>query len=288
MEIHLECTHCGKKLAAPAERAGKRARCPACQEMLVVPTTDALEAPIASRRVEEASLSSVPAGATEFSRGRQPAENEGQQPQEPPSADGESHAFLRRRSAASLDGGNGTAGWRPSRRAGTPRQSMGNATLNGASEERPSQTAKRPPSRPLLPPTTDAPDHDLIDMTAMVDIVFFLLIFFMVTSMHAMQASISLPTPEAKPDSAGAVRVAAAADDQVVVQIDADDTVAVDGEEVPSRQELITRLRDSERENLLVLASGDAMHGTVVMVLDAGSDAGMEQIRLVSEGLESD
>src|ERR1700741_194264 len=37
---------------------------------------------------------------------------------------------------------------------------------------------------------------DLIDMTAMVDIVFFLLIFFMVTSMQALEAVINLPTPQ--------------------------------------------------------------------------------------------
>lgn len=149
----------------------------------------------------------------------------------------------------------------------------------------------RPPARapagPLLPPPTSEADHDLIDMTAMVDIVFFLLIFFMVTSMHAMQSSISLPTPETQSDSRGAVRDSPASD-QVVVHVDADDTVAVDGEEVPSRQELIARLRDADHDNLLVLASGEAMHGTIVMVLDAGSDAGMQQIRLVSEGLETD
>ena len=31
---------------------------------------------------------------------------------------------------------------------------------------------------------------------------------------------------------------------------------------------------------MLVLGSGDAEHGTVVMVLDAGNDAGMEEVQL--------
>ena len=42
------------------------------------------------------------------------------------------------------------------------------------------------------------PEHeDLIDMTAMVDIVFFLLIFFLVTSMQSIEAVINLPAPQA-------------------------------------------------------------------------------------------
>jgi hypothetical protein len=39
----------------------------------------------------------------------------------------------------------------------------------------------------------DHPHEDLIDMTPMVDIVFFLLIFFLTTSMTALQAVMNLP-----------------------------------------------------------------------------------------------
>jgi biopolymer transport protein ExbD/DNA-directed RNA polymerase subunit RPC12/RpoP len=203
MEIHLQCTRCGKKLSAPAERAGKRARCPSCGEILVIQSAE----PVA------------------------------------PATDDPSRRTIKR----------STSGYQP-----------------------------------LFPQKAEGPDHDLIDMTAMVDIVFFLLIFFMVTSMHSLQSSIALPTPEAVAEQ-GSRRVQESSEaDQVVVNIDADDTVSVDGDEVPSRQELISRLRAAERQSLLVMANGEAMHGTVVMVLDAGSDAGMADIRLISEGLEND
>ncbi|HWB11831.1 MAG TPA: biopolymer transporter ExbD [Pirellulales bacterium] len=142
--------------------------------------------------------------------------------------------------------------------------------------------------QPLFPQRIEGPDHELIDMTAMVDIVFFLLIFFMVTSMSSLQSSITLPTPEAVAEQGSRRAPESSEADQVVVNIDAGDAVAVDGDEVPSKQELIARLRAAERQSLLVMASGEAMHGTVVMVLDAGSDAGMEDIRLVSEGLEDE
>ena len=40
-------------------------------------------------------------------------------------------------------------------------------------------------------------------MTAMVDIVFFLLIFFLVTSMQSIEAVINLPAPAAAGERAG-------------------------------------------------------------------------------------
>ena len=44
------------------------------------------------------------------------------------------------------------------------------------------------------------PEHqDLIDMTAMVDIVFFLLIFFLVTSLQALESVMNLPPPQSPP-----------------------------------------------------------------------------------------
>src|SRR5262245_17943939 len=63
--------------------------------------------------------------------------------------------------------------------------------------------AEKPPSdHPLLLfRRSDKHPEDLIDMTAMVDIVFFLLIFFMVTSMQAIESVIGLPTPQAQASS---------------------------------------------------------------------------------------
>ncbi len=46
------------------------------------------------------------------------------------------------------------------------------------------------PKRPVF--------EDLVDMTAMVDIVFFLLIFFMVTSMQGLYSAIAIPPPRSE------------------------------------------------------------------------------------------
>src|SRR6185295_13365815 len=48
--------------------------------------------------------------------------------------------------------------------------------------------------------------RDLIDMTAMVDIVFFLLIFFLVTSLQSIEAVINLPAPQAPATAANSLQ----------------------------------------------------------------------------------
>jgi biopolymer transport protein ExbD len=130
--------------------------------------------------------------------------------------------------------------------------------------------------------------EDLVDMTAMVDIVFFLLIFFMVTAMQGVYSSIALPAPN--PQKAAAQGRRAVADfekdsDYVVVRIDRDNVVWLEGAEVPSEQDLRIQLRAARQgsaapNKMLVLGSAEAKHGTVVMVLDAGNDVGMDEVQL--------
>jgi biopolymer transport protein ExbD len=151
-------------------------------------------------------------------------------------------------------------------------------------------------------PPTDSPlllfppkeDHgDLIDMPALVDIVFFLLIFFMVTSMAPLEAVINLPTPQ----TTSASNVQAVPDivndpGYVIVTIDADDAVWVEDEEALSEQDLRAKLRaalkDGDRESMLIKGASDATHGKFVMVLDAGADAGVKELLFSVEQTEEE
>ena len=155
----------------------------------------------------------------------------------------------------------------------------------------PGVAATEPPARrsdddaPLMAPMRSAHRGDLIDMTAMVDIVFFLLIFFLVTSLQSVEAVIGLPVPQSEgaADSVQAVPDYANDPNYIVVTIDADDTIWVEDEEATSEQDLRSKLRaarraDSERDGLLVNGSPDSTHGTFVMVLDAGADAGLKEL----------
>lgn len=154
------------------------------------------------------------------------------------------------------------------------------AEENGSSDEQ-----HEAADHPLLLVGRRLEHKDLIDMTAMVDIVFFLLIFFLVTSMQSIEAVINLPTPQGTsnaPSNVQAVPDITNDPNLVVVTIDADDSMFVDDEEVHSEQELRSKLRtaykDQQRTGLMINGSADATHGRFVMVLDAGADAGMKEI----------
>jgi biopolymer transport protein ExbD/DNA-directed RNA polymerase subunit RPC12/RpoP len=134
----------------------------------------------------------------------------------------------------------------------------------------------------LVKPVPRHPE-DLIDMTAMVDIVFFLLIFFMVTSMQSLEAVIGLPTPQAQASAATSVAEFTNDPNYVTVRIEDDDSVWLEDEEVFGAQDLRTRLRAARKKDelltgMLVVGSPDASHGAFVMVLDAGADAGVSEL----------
>lgn len=126
--------------------------------------------------------------------------------------------------------------------------------------------------------------HDLVDMTAMVDIVFFLLIFFLMTSLYTLKPAIPMP----KTEQAGAGSSTSSADgdsDVVTVRIDEKDVVHVDDVMVATDRDLRDKLSELVRngagaKTLKINGSPDATHGTLVMVMDAGAAAGMAKVQL--------
>lgn len=156
---------------------------------------------------------------------------------------------------------------------------------------------KSPPSfTSLMGPKKDLNNEDWIDMTAMVDVVFFLLIFFLVTSLAAHQAAIQFPTPEnrekteSSATSAKSVAEFEKDNEFVIVRIDAEDTVWIDDHTAPSAQEVVSILRNAggagSAARVLVLSHGDSHYGTSVMVLDAAQEAGIQDIRLAVQNDE--
>src|SRR5712691_5570710 len=132
--------------------------------------------------------------------------------------------------------------------------------------------------------------HVLVDMTAMVDIVFFLLIFFLMTSLYTLKPAIPMP-PTEQSGSSGAVSMSADADrDEVVVRIDEKDVVYVDEVAMPTAHDLKDKLDDIVRSGgpttLKITGSPDATHGTLVMIMDAGAAAGMQKVQLSIKSTE--
>jgi biopolymer transport protein ExbD len=131
-----------------------------------------------------------------------------------------------------------------------------------------------------------------MDMTPMVDVTFLLLIFFMVTAAFTMQRSFQLPTPN---EEAPSTQFRETVEDGVItVRIDEFNTFHVSSsfwdeeQEAPSEQELLRRLREAKEgdgrgnvpNTLIVEASGEATHERVIMAMDAGTDIGMEEVKL--------
>lgn len=133
--------------------------------------------------------------------------------------------------------------------------------------------------------------EELIDMTAMVDVVFFILVFFMVTSFNSRQASIDLPIPRATAADAAQAAQGRTLDDfeededYFIVRVDADGSLWLDGAEVAGNPELARRLRVELRRpqapaRLLLVAEAEAPYGAVVEALDTAREVGLEELRI--------
>ena len=137
----------------------------------------------------------------------------------------------------------------------------------------------------VLPANDDEKYADLVDMTAMVDIVFFLLVFFMITTASSIVSCIGMPPP--KQDGAAASSKRAADFDQdsecVTVRIDEQNRIFIDDLEYPTEADLHNRLysaRAAQIRKLLVKAHGNAHNGTYVMVQDLGYEIGFDEFLL--------
>ena len=105
---------------------------------------------------------------------------------------------------------------------------------------------------PLLFMPRRVQHKDLIDMTAMVDIVFFLLIFFLVTSMQSIEAVINLPAPQAPASAADSVQAVPDLSNDttsILVTIDDDDAIWVEDEQALSEQDLRSKLRAAKQKD---------------------------------------
>ena len=173
--------------------------------------------------------------------------------------------------------------------------SAGSATL-------PPPAAPTKPAKPAAKDDDDAGEAVFVksksedpemDVTPMVDVVFQLLIFFMITASFSLQKSKEVPKPQEDKPSANVVPKDVENDaDFVIVYVDSRNTFRVETpdweEEAPSEQDLLLKLKRARTGDgnskiptrLVVKASGEAFHETVIVALDAGTAVGMEQIQL--------
>ena len=125
---------------------------------------------------------------------------------------------------------------------------------------------------------TSRRDSPEISLTALIDVVFLLLIFFMVSTTFEWRSELSIELPEASArgnTSDGTV---------VDVAIDAAGNVRVDGHRLQGaevrtlRRALVSAARGLDSPQVVVSADARTPHQSVVTVMDAAREAGLYRL----------
>ncbi|AZL86318.1 biopolymer transporter ExbD [Aliivibrio salmonicida] len=118
-----------------------------------------------------------------------------------------------------------------------------------------------------------------IDLTSMLDIVFIMLIFFIVTSSFVRESGVEVNRPQASNVSSqkdAGIFVAITASNDIFI-----DKRMVDAERVQAILEHL--LLEQPDASLVIQADEHAYNGTVVKVMDAAKGAGVKGIALAAE-----
>jgi biopolymer transport protein ExbD len=118
-----------------------------------------------------------------------------------------------------------------------------------------------------------------IDLTPMLDVVFILLIFFIVTSVFVTEAGIDVSKPEASTveDTSG---------DLILIAVGPAGDIWIDGDQIDprfirSRFEL--RLADAPNSAIIIQADQNANNEQVMLILEAAREANIEDVSISAE-----
>lgn len=126
-----------------------------------------------------------------------------------------------------------------------------------------------------------AQEEPKVDMTPMVDVVFLLLIFFMISTTFVETPGIQVDLPESSS------QVVEKEPKEVKVYLEKNGTIHVQDREV-ALKDLATRLDELGREGagnttFVLMADREVQHGLVVKVMDAAQQAGFKKLAIATE-----
>lgn len=127
-----------------------------------------------------------------------------------------------------------------------------------------------------------------IDLTSLIDVVFMLLIFFMVTTSFDRIAQINVRLPRASTDQREL------SPESIEVTIDAENQVYVRGQRLINtqlgtiREALREAVRTEENVPVVISADAEATHQAVIKVMDAARQAGLLRITFATRKLQDD
>ena len=114
----------------------------------------------------------------------------------------------------------------------------------------------------------------MINVTSLIDVMFLLLIFFMVTSTFLDRPGMKLELPSA--ESAEVARV-----EKLVLYISSDNEVVFNGTPVALddlEETMLAAISDIEDRTLVLNADKSVQHGTVIRVMDIAKKIGLEKL----------
>ena len=126
---------------------------------------------------------------------------------------------------------------------------------------------------------TEQEEAGEIDLTPMLDVVFILLIFFIVTSVFVTEAGIEVTKPEAS-------TAEGKQGDLILIAVGAQGDIWIDGEQIDprfirSRFEL--RLIDAPNSSIIIQADANANNEQVMMILEAAREANISDVSISAE-----
>lgn len=125
----------------------------------------------------------------------------------------------------------------------------------------------------------EAEEEGTVDLTPMLDVVFIMLIFFIVTATFVKEAGVDVLRPAAttaeRQDLAN-----------ILIAVTEDDKVWIDGNPVDPRDmaTLIKRLHaENPQGSVVIQADRESTHKTLKLVMDAVQQAGVGQVAVAAE-----
>ncbi len=124
-----------------------------------------------------------------------------------------------------------------------------------------------------------AEDEATIDLTPMLDVVFIMLIFFIVTASFIKEAGVEVNRPEASTSNP-------AENVNILIAVTATDEIWMDGRRIDVRavRANVERLHaENPKGTVVIQADNKSTTETVVAVLDASREAGVFDVSLATE-----
>jgi biopolymer transport protein ExbD len=122
-----------------------------------------------------------------------------------------------------------------------------------------------------------------VDLSPLMDIVFLLLIFFLVTTTFLPDAGMDLELPESTTATPSEIA-------PTVISVAQDGAVQLDGRavSVEELEQAVRALPDDERQKITVRADSRVDYGVVVRIIDALRNAGVDGLSLPMDAVQGD